>query len=151
MWKDIAERGRPQKIIWRMRTVCCMPKATNTHTGCVTLIDFLLPKWLNERPAMLRYKYTACLVMFFFFFWKEKLSKSRFPCQISSTKYRGADKSLARPGRKKRYSDRRFWFAYILFIIIPGEILVLFIYIYIEYIYIYIHIHTHTQGVPGGM
>ena len=47
--------------------------------------------------------------------------------------YRGADKSLARPGRKKSYSDRRFWFSYIPFIIIIGGILVLF------YLYIYIY------------
>jgi len=31
--------------------------------------------------------------------------------------YRGADKSLARPGRGKSYSDRRFWCPYVLFII----------------------------------
>ena len=39
------------------------------------------------------------------------------------------------PTRKKTsYSDRRFWVSYILFIIIIGEILVLFIYICIWYI-----------------
>jgi hypothetical protein len=39
------------------------------------------------------------------------------------------------PTRKETsYSDGRFWFSYILFIIISGEILVLYIYIYI-YIY----------------
>ena len=49
--------------------------------------------------------------------------------------YSGADKSLARPGRKQAtatrketsYSDRRFWFSYILFIIVVAGILVLFI------------------------
>ena len=44
-------------------------------------------------------------------------------------RYRGADKSLVRPEREKNYSHRRFWVSYILFIIIIGEILVLFIYI----------------------
>ena len=44
-------------------------------------------------------------------------------------KYWGADKSLARLGRKQCYSDRRFWCSYILFIIIIGGILVLFMYI----------------------
>ena len=88
MWKDIAERGRSQKIIWRMRISCCIPKATNTHTGCVILITFLLPHWLYERTATLGYAYIACLVLFFFFLlWTDKLSKSRSPCQISSTKY----------------------------------------------------------------
>ena len=41
--------------------------------------------------------------------------------------FRGADKSLDRPGRKQA-TARRFWFSYILFIIIIGGILVLFIY-----------------------
>jgi len=47
----------------------------------------------------------------------------------TSALYRGADKSLARQGRKISYSDKRFWVSYILFIIIIGGILVLFIYI----------------------
>jgi hypothetical protein len=44
------------------------------------------------------------------------------------TKYRGADKSLARPGKKQSTAIEDF-VSYILFIIIIGEILVLFIYI----------------------
>ena len=32
MWKNIAERGRPQMTIRRMRIACYIPKATNTHT-----------------------------------------------------------------------------------------------------------------------
>jgi len=31
MWKNVAERGRPQMAIWRMRIECWIPKATNTH------------------------------------------------------------------------------------------------------------------------
>ena len=42
--------------------------------------------------------------------------------------YRGADKSLARPGRKKATSTKDFLVSYVLFIIIIGGILVLFIY-----------------------
>jgi hypothetical protein len=44
--------------------------------------------------------------------------------------YRGADKSLDRPGRKQSYSDRIFWVSYtcILFIIIIEGLLLLFIY-----------------------
>jgi hypothetical protein len=30
MWKNSAERGRQQTTIWRMRTACWLPKATNT-------------------------------------------------------------------------------------------------------------------------
>ena len=44
-------------------------------------------------------------------------------------KYRVADKSLARPGRKQATATEGYWCSYILFIIIIGEILVLFIYI----------------------
>jgi hypothetical protein len=44
MWKNIVERGR------RMRIGCWMPKATNTHSGCVILIAFPLQQWLNECP-----------------------------------------------------------------------------------------------------
>ena len=32
MWKNIAERGRPQMTTWRMRIACWIPKATNTYT-----------------------------------------------------------------------------------------------------------------------
>ena len=38
-WKDIIERGRPQ-MTWRMRIACWIPKATNTHSGCLILIVF---------------------------------------------------------------------------------------------------------------
>ena len=42
--------------------------------------------------------------------------------------YRGADKSLARPGRKQSTATEDFLVSYILFIIMIGGILVLFIY-----------------------
>jgi len=32
MWENIAERGRPQMTIRRMRIACWIPTATNTHT-----------------------------------------------------------------------------------------------------------------------
>jgi hypothetical protein len=44
-------------------------------------------------------------------------------------KYRGADKSLARPGRKQATATEDFECLYILFIIIIGGLSVLFIYI----------------------
>jgi len=40
MWKNTVEWGRPQMTMWRMRIACWITKATNTHSGCVTLIDF---------------------------------------------------------------------------------------------------------------
>ena len=49
MLKNIVERGRPQMTVWRMRTACWLPKATNTHTEYVTLIAFARQQWLRER------------------------------------------------------------------------------------------------------
>jgi hypothetical protein len=53
--KNTAERGRPQMTIWRMSIACWIPKATNTHTGCVILIAFPLQQ-LHERASMLKVK-----------------------------------------------------------------------------------------------
>jgi len=36
MWKNIVELDRPQVTIWRMRTACCITKATYTLTICNT-------------------------------------------------------------------------------------------------------------------
>ena len=41
--------------ILRMHIACWIPKATNTHPGCVILIAFPLQQWLHERVFMLRY------------------------------------------------------------------------------------------------
>jgi hypothetical protein len=43
--------------------------------------------------------------------------------------YRGADNSLARPGRKQATATEDFLYSYILFVITIGRILVLFMYI----------------------
>jgi len=48
--------------IWRMRIVCCIPKATNTQSGCVILIAFPLQQWLYGPASMLRYTYIAYLL-----------------------------------------------------------------------------------------
>jgi hypothetical protein len=40
MWKNIAERGRSQMTVWRMRTVCWTTKATYIHSEYVTLNAF---------------------------------------------------------------------------------------------------------------
>ena len=42
-WKNIAEPGRPQMIIWRMRIASFIPKATNTRSECTTYCRILLP------------------------------------------------------------------------------------------------------------
>jgi hypothetical protein len=61
-WKNIVERGRTRVDIWRMRIACWIPKATDTHTGCVILIDFPVQQWFYERPSMVRYTYSVCVV-----------------------------------------------------------------------------------------
>jgi hypothetical protein len=37
-------------------------KDTGTHSEYVIFIPFPLQQWLHERPSMLRYTYSACLV-----------------------------------------------------------------------------------------
>jgi len=60
--KKLVESGRSQMTIWHMRIACWIPKATNTHSGCVMLIAFPLQQWLQERASILRFTYIACLV-----------------------------------------------------------------------------------------
>ena len=63
MWKNSAERGRPQMTKRCMRTAYWIPKATNTHSGCVILIAFPLQQWSHELASMLRSTYIACLLL----------------------------------------------------------------------------------------
>jgi hypothetical protein len=65
--RNIVERGKPQMTIWRMRIACWIPKATNTHSGCVTLIAFPLQQRLHEGASMLRL-YVYCLSCYNFVF-----------------------------------------------------------------------------------
>jgi hypothetical protein len=53
---------RPQITVRSMRIACYIPKATNTHSEYVTLIDFLSQHWFHESASMLRYMHIACLV-----------------------------------------------------------------------------------------
>jgi hypothetical protein len=39
MWKNIVEPGRPQ-MTWRIGILCCIPKAIDTNSECVTLVAF---------------------------------------------------------------------------------------------------------------
>ena len=47
----------------RMRSACCITKATNTHSEYVILTAFPLQQWLHERASMLRYTYISCIVI----------------------------------------------------------------------------------------
>jgi len=58
----MVEPDRPQMTIVRMRFVCCITKATDTHSEYVILIAFLWQKWLRERPQCYFSKNTARLV-----------------------------------------------------------------------------------------
>jgi hypothetical protein len=49
--------------IRRTRIACWTPKATNSHTGSVTLIAFPLQQRLHERASMLRGTHVNCLVL----------------------------------------------------------------------------------------
>ena len=62
-WRNVVKLGRPEMTIWRLRIACWIPKATNTHAGCVILIAFPLQQWLHELATVLRYTYIACLVL----------------------------------------------------------------------------------------
>ena len=61
MWKN---NVKPQMTIWRMRTTCWKPKATNTPSEYVILISSARQQLLHERASMLRYTYIVCLVIF---------------------------------------------------------------------------------------
>jgi hypothetical protein len=50
-------------IIRSLRTEYWKPEATNKHSEYVILIPLLRQQWLYERALMLRYTYTAHLVL----------------------------------------------------------------------------------------
>jgi len=47
--KNIVERGRSQMTIWRMRIVCWIARAIDTHSEYVILTAFPLQQRLHER------------------------------------------------------------------------------------------------------
>ena len=57
------ETNLPQMTKWRMRIACWKPKVTDTHSEYVILIALPLQQWLHERASVVRYAYTACLVL----------------------------------------------------------------------------------------
>jgi hypothetical protein len=62
IWKNIVEPDRPRTTIWRMRTACWIPKATNIHSEYVIRITFPLQQWLLERASTFISEYIAYLV-----------------------------------------------------------------------------------------
>ena len=61
-FKNTVQPDRPKMTRRRMRIVCWIPKATNTHSQYVILIAFPQLQWLHGRASMLRYTYIlSCL------------------------------------------------------------------------------------------
>jgi hypothetical protein len=84
---------------WRFRIACCVTKSTNTpNQFCVILTAFLLQQCLHERASLLRYTYIVCLVYIAVYIRVNYLLRG------------GADKSLARPGRKQATATEDFEF-----------------------------------------
>jgi hypothetical protein len=53
MCKNIAQQGRPQMTIRRMRPARWIRKATDTHSEYAVRIVVLPQQWLHERASML--------------------------------------------------------------------------------------------------
>jgi hypothetical protein len=58
-----ARHDAHDNMIWRMRSAFWVTNTTDTHSESVTLIVFPRQQWLRQRTPMLRYMYTACLVI----------------------------------------------------------------------------------------
>jgi len=60
MWKNSVEPDRALVIIWRLRILLWIPKATKTITEYA--IAFPLGQWSHERASVLRYTDIVCFV-----------------------------------------------------------------------------------------
>ena len=58
-----ARQATDDNIVRRMRVGRWIPKAADTHSEYTIPITFPRQKWLHERASLLRYTYTACLVL----------------------------------------------------------------------------------------
>ena len=50
--ENYVKQDTPQMTIRRTRTVCWIPKATNTHSEYVVLIIFPRQQWIHERASV---------------------------------------------------------------------------------------------------
>jgi hypothetical protein len=57
-----AGQATDDNIIRRMRILCWIIKATDTHSEYVILTAYPRQQWLRERASVLSYRYIACLV-----------------------------------------------------------------------------------------
>ena len=63
VWKSTVQPGRPQMTAWHKCITWWIRKSKNTHSEYVIPIALPLQQWLHKRVSMLRYTYTACLVI----------------------------------------------------------------------------------------
>ena len=56
-----ARQTTDKNVIQRMRFVCWITKATETHSKYVILIALPQQQWLRERASILRYTYISCV------------------------------------------------------------------------------------------
>jgi hypothetical protein len=54
--------GQATETIWCVRVACCMPRASDSHSGCVIVIGVALQQWMHENASMLRHTCIANLV-----------------------------------------------------------------------------------------
>jgi len=59
-----AKQATNENLTRRMRLICWVTKATDTHSEYVILIAFPQQQWLCERSSILRHTYIAFLVLF---------------------------------------------------------------------------------------
>ena len=87
-WRNTAEPGGLRMTTSQMRIACCITTDTNTHSKYVILIVFHLQQWLQVRASMLRYTYTACLVMLRFrpLFWLQNMTHLLFSTLLDDRK-----------------------------------------------------------------
>jgi hypothetical protein len=87
-WKNTAQPGRLRMTISHMHIECCITTDTNTYSKYVILIVSQLQQWLQVRALMLRYTYTACIVMLRFRpgFWLQNMTHLLFSALLDDRK-----------------------------------------------------------------
>jgi len=83
VWENVVERGRTQMPIWSVRVACWMPRASDTHSGCVILIALVLQQWMHENAPILRHTCIANLVKHIRGFLSFLFYFSKFECTVN--------------------------------------------------------------------
>jgi hypothetical protein len=61
---DTARQDADDNVVWRMCCPCSVTKTTDTHSEYVILTAFSPQQWLRERVSLLRYTYSAYLLIY---------------------------------------------------------------------------------------